>query len=132
MLGHDVFELGQPEDHTEIDRSRLVLEMSALLRAYLAAIRRGTKPIAYRPRALTLWSVRDALARLGPMLRSTPDWRMLQHFLPPHLASPTERRAALTSTLLAGLEMARDGHAALHQDRDFGPILIRRARALEP
>lgn len=132
LLGHDVYELGQPEDHTEPDRSRLVVEINGLLRAYLAAIRRGTKPIPYRPRALTLWSVRDALERLGPMIRATPVWRTLQHFLPPHLASPIERRAALTSTLLAGLEMARDGHAVLHQDQDFGPILIRGNASVEP
>lgn len=125
VLGQDVFARGAPEDHTEIDRSRLSVDLNALMRAYLAAIRRGTKPIPYRPRALTLWTVQDALGRLGRMIKTIPDWAELRSFLPEHLTSPVERRAAWTSTLLASLEMARDGHVRLHQDRDFGPILVR-------
>ncbi len=127
ILGQDVFARGAPEDHTEIDRSRLSVDMNALLRAYLAAIRRGTRPIPYRPRALTLWTVQDALGRLNTMIRTIPDWAELRRFLPDHLTTPVERRAALTSTLLASLELARDGHVRLHQDHDFGPILLRRA-----
>jgi segregation and condensation protein A len=42
-----------------------------------------------------------------------------------------ERRAALASTLIAGLEMARGGMVELRQDRAFGPILLRRAEAVE-
>jgi segregation and condensation protein A len=125
VLGQDVFARGAPEDHTEIDRSRLVVDLNALMRTYLTAIRRGIKPIPYRPRALTLWTVQDALQRLSAMITTIPDWAELSRFLPEHLASPVERRAALTSTLLASLEMARDGHVRLHQDRDFGPILVR-------
>jgi segregation and condensation protein A len=129
MLGHDVFARGTPEDHTEIDRSALAVELNGLLRAYLAAIRRGTRPMPYRPRMLTLWTVQDALQRLGTMIRAAPDWVELQRFLPAHLSNPVERRAALTSTLLAGLEMARDGHIRLHQDHDFAPILVRGVEA---
>lgn len=125
VLGQDVFARAAPEDHTEIDRSRLSVDLNALMRAYLAAIRRGTKPIPYRPRALTLWTVQDALGRMGRMIKTMPDWTELRGFLPDHLTSPVERRAAWTSTLLASLEMARDGHVRLHQDHDFGPILVR-------
>lgn len=126
VLGQDVFARGAPEDHTEVDRSRLSVDLNALMRAYLAAIRRGTKPVPYRPRALTLWTVQDALGRLSSMIKTVPDWAELRRFLPDHLTTPVERRAALTSTLLASLEMARDGHLRLHQERDFGPILLRR------
>ena len=129
VLGQDVFARGTTEDHTEIDRSRLSVDLNTLMRAYLAAIRRGTRPIPYRPRALTLWTVQDALGRLHAMIQKVPDWSELSRFMPEHLTTPVERRAALTSTLLASLEMARDGHVTLHQDRDFGPILLRRAEA---
>src|SRR5580693_5383746 len=37
QLGVDVFVRGAPEDHTEIDRSRLVLDVPSLLRAYVQA-----------------------------------------------------------------------------------------------
>ena len=66
----------------------------------------------YRPRPLTLWSVTDALRRLAALLGSVPDWTSLDHFLPDTLAGPLERRAALASTLLAGLELARSGEPA--------------------
>ena len=37
QLGQDVFARGAPEDHTEIDRSRLALDLGSLVRAYLGA-----------------------------------------------------------------------------------------------
>jgi segregation and condensation protein A len=129
QLGQDVFARGAPEDHTEIDRSRLALDLASLVRAYLTAVRRGTRSRRYQPRPLSLWSVQDALRRLGRLLGSLPDWSALEHFLPENLAGPTAYRAALASTLIAGLEMARGGAVRLRQDHDFGPILVRRSRA---
>ena len=125
VLGQDVFPRGAPEDHTAIDRSGLLLGLPALLRAYLAALQRGGAQRRYRPRRLTIWTVQDALARLRALLGSLPDGASLERFLPYFAATPTERRAALASTLLAGLELARDGVASLEQDRPFGPLLIR-------
>jgi segregation and condensation protein A len=128
-LGQEVFARGAPESHHEYDRSRIVIEPGPFVRAYLEAIRRGTKSSPYKPRALTLWTVRDALRRLADLVGRLPDWTTLEQFLPEHLDSPTERRAALASTLLAGLEMARDGTVRLRQDQTFGPILVRRGNA---
>ncbi len=125
QLGQDVFARGAPEDHTEIDRSRYVVDLSALVRAYLAAVRRGTKAKRYRARALTLWTVQDALRRLGTLVGTLPDWTSLEQFLPETLTGATERRAAMASTLLASLEMARGGAVSLRQDEAFGPILVR-------
>jgi segregation and condensation protein A len=96
------------------------------VRAYLDAIRRGTKATQYTPRPLTLWTVQDALRRLADLVGSLPDWTTLEQFLPDHMESPTERRAALSSTLLASLEMARGGAVRLRQEEAFGPILVRR------
>lgn len=127
MLGQDVFARGAPEDHAEYDRSRVVIEAGPFVRAYLAAIRRGTKSKLYKPRPLTLWTVQDALSRLSDLVGSLPDWMTLEQFLPSHLTGPTERRAALSSTLLASLEMARGGAVQLRQEEAFGPIMLRRA-----
>ena len=131
QLGQEVFARGAPEDLVETDRSRLALDMPALMRAYLAARRRAAGAGRYVPRPMTLWSVQDALARLGRLLGSLPDWTRLQSFLPDEMTNPLERRAALASTLLAGLEMARGGVLRLRQEEDFGPILLRRADAAE-
>lgn len=125
QLGQDVFARGAPEDHTEVDRSRFTLDLSALVRAYLTSVRRGTPNKRYQARALTLWTVQDALRRLGALVGMLPDWASLERFLPESLTGPTERRAAMASTLLAGLEMARGGAVMLRQDHAFGPILVR-------
>ena len=126
VLGQDVFARGAAESHHEYDRSRIVLEPGPFVRAYLQAIRRGTRSLPYTPRALTLWTVRDALRRLADLVGSLPDWSTLEQFLPDHMDGPTERRAALSSTLLASLEMARGGAVRLRQEQAFGPILVRR------
>jgi segregation and condensation protein A len=134
QLGHDVFRRGAPEEFQEVDRSRLALDLGALVQAYLAALRRGTKHGHYRPRPVTLWSVKEALARLGTLLGSLPDWASLEQFLPEYVETPLERRGAMAATLIAGLEMARGGLLRLRQDDAFGPILFRATQGelLEP
>ncbi len=126
LLGRDVFARGAPESFVTIDRSRLRLDVPGLLSAYLGALRRATAASRYQPAPLTIWTVQNALERLARLLGSLPDWTSLEHFLPEHLAEPTERRAALASTLLASLEMARDGALRVRQEQPFGPILLSR------
>jgi segregation and condensation protein A len=126
VLGQDVFARGAPQSHNEYDRSRIIIEAGPFVRAYLDAIRRGTKSSPYTPRALTLWTVQDALRRLADMVGQLPDWTTLEQFLPTHLDCPVEHRAALSSTLLASLEMARGGTLRLRQEEAFGPIFVRR------
>ena len=123
-LGHDVWPRGEPESFTELDRTGLAVDTAGLLRAYLAAIRRGAGRRSYRPGGSPLWSVQDALGRLAAMLGQVPDWTLLERFLPPLPPDPLARRAATAATLLAGLELARDGQARLRQDQPFGPILL--------
>jgi segregation and condensation protein A len=127
-LGWDVFARGAPEDHRVFDRSGVRLDQVTFIRAYTEARRRGQATPVYRPRPLTLWTVQDALRRLSAMLGALPGWAGLDAFLPDGLAGPTERRAALASTLLAGLELARGGALELHQESAFTPILIRTGR----
>jgi segregation and condensation protein A len=128
VLGQDVFARGAPEGFVETDRSRLALDLAGLMRAYLAALRRAAGSRRYRPRPMPLWGVQDALKRLAAMLGSVPDWASLEQFLPESLGGGLERRAAVASTLLAGLEMARDGAVRLRQEQAFGPILVRAVR----
>jgi segregation and condensation protein A len=125
LLGQDVFARGAPESFVEQDRSQLAADLTGLMRAYLAAARRAAATRAYRPEPMTLWSVQDALSRLATLIGSLPDWASLERFLPEDLGSPLEHRAALASTLLAGLEMARGGGLRLRQDAAFGPIMVR-------
>ncbi len=125
QLGHAVFGRGAPEKLVSVDRSRLAADLSGLLRAYLSARRRAASKIAYQPHRAPLWTVQEALALLGRMLGRVRHWTALEQFLPTTSLDPVQRRAAVASTLLAGLEMARSGQADLRQDWQFGPILLR-------
>ncbi len=134
VLGLDVFARGAPESLTVEDRSGLAADLPGLLQAYVAARRRAAARRPYRPKPRRIWTVQDALARLSRLLGALPSWAVLQRFLPEEegpAADPVERRAALASTLIAGLEMARGGAVELRQDRAFGPILVRLRRAEE-
>jgi segregation and condensation protein A len=127
QLGLDVFARGMPEDLTETDRSGLRLDLPGLLRGHIGALRRQAAGRRYAPRPMVWWSVQDALRRLGAMMGQAPDWTELQRFLPELMSGePLARRAAIASTLLAGLELARGGAIDLRQEESFGPIMLRR------
>jgi len=123
QLGTEVFARGQPE-RPEVDRSALLVDLPSLLRAYTACARRGAASRTYAPEQRGFWTVQDALGRLAALLGTARDWTSLDRFLP-DAAAGLPRRAAVASTLVAGLEMAREGRLRLRQDAPFGPVLVR-------
>ncbi|MBP0463118.1 MULTISPECIES: segregation and condensation protein A [Neoroseomonas] len=125
-LGHDVFARGAPESLKVEDRSGLSADLSSLLQAYVAGRRRALARRPYRPKPRKLLTVQEAIERLTRLVGALPSWSVLQGFLPDGILDPVERRAALASTLVAGLEMARGGGIELRQEEAFGPILLRR------
>jgi segregation and condensation protein A len=135
QLNRDLFPRGAPENLTVEDRSGIRADLSALCQAYVAGRRRAIAKRPYRPKPRRLWSVQEAISRLGRVLGELPSWAVLQHFLPEAEVGAeldsVERRTALASTLVAGLEMARGGGLELRQDRAFGPIMLRRAERVE-
>jgi segregation and condensation protein A len=135
QLFRDLFPRGAPEDLTVQDRSGLRADLSALCQAYVAGRRRAIAKRPYRPKPRRLWSVQEAMGHLSKALGGFPSWAVLQRFLPDGEIGASldtvERRAALASTLIAGLEMARGGAVELRQERAFGPIMLRRAERVE-
>jgi segregation and condensation protein A len=125
QAGWNFFLRGTPEDLTETDRSRLRVDLSGLLSSYLAARRRAGAKSTYTPKPMTYFSVQNALARLARLLGTVPDWSTLQDFLPPDITAPLARNAALSATLIASLEMAKDGALLLRQDHHFAPIMVK-------
>ncbi len=124
-VGECVFLRGAPERLVDYDCSGIRAEMPALLRGYLDAARRVAAHRRYVPRQLSFdfWTVQDALARLSASLGRLPGWATLEEFLPGNLDG-IERRAAVASTLIASLELARGGAVELRQDAPFAPILV--------
>jgi segregation and condensation protein A len=86
---------------------------------------RGTKTTIYTPRPVTFWSLQSALQHLSNLLGRQIDWATLESFLPADAMTPAQHRAAIASTLLASLELARNGSAHVKQEDAFGPILVR-------
>ena len=116
---HDVEGLAPEEEHDEL---------TELLRACLVALRLPARAESYQPRRLPFWSVGDAAARIRRMLGTRPDGALLEAFLPeipdagPDFA--LRRKAAHAATLIAGLELARDGGITLDQDALWQPIYV--------
>ena len=128
QMGRDVFRRGRPE----VSASRGG-DLTDLLRACLPALRvPDDTAAALRPRPTPLWTCNDALAHVTRLLAILPDGSTLTEFLPRIAEDAPARvlrcRAALASTLIAGLEQARAGAVLLDQEADWTPIhLTRRA-----
>jgi segregation and condensation protein A len=73
--------------------------------------------------------VPDAIARVTALLAQQPQGLPLADCLPPVPAGTARRqlrqRAALASTLVASLELARDARLDMHQEAAFGTIILR-------
>jgi segregation and condensation protein A len=126
QLGREVFSRGCPEPSLSGRGS----DLTALLRACLVALSvPETQAAAYRPRPPPLWRVSDALPHLRQLLAAMPDGGPLAAFLPAIDGDGPGRalryRAAVASTLVAGLELARDGTLALEQAAAWTPIQVR-------
>jgi segregation and condensation protein A len=127
QAGWDIFYRATPENFTETAHTKLSAELSGLLSAYLAARRRAAAKLTYTPPPTPFHSVQDALTRLQRLLGSLPDWSSLENFLPDNLQDGLPWRAAIASTLIASLEMAKNGVLTLRQDTEFGHILVRKS-----
>ena len=123
QLGIEVFARPHPAPPREGGYVALMEACLALLRGREG--RPETAPV-YRPVVPVVWRVPDALARVRALLAADPAGGTLERFLPPLApddpAHGLKARAAVASTLVAGLELTRDGTAHLEQRAAFGPI----------
>ena len=79
------------------------------------------------PRVLRLWQASDAIRHMSQRLGALPDGSRLIDYLPALADGPDHRlrrRAALASTLVAGLELAREEVLTLQQDTVWAAIRV--------
>jgi segregation and condensation protein A len=130
-LGRDVFSRGDPEGVVVVSRPIYDLTLYQLLKAYSDHRARITAIAALEVKRPIIHTIEEALRRLERMLGSLPDWATMEAFLPHGLSDGFQRRAAVASTLLASLEMARQGRLSLKQSGAFAPIFIKGKPASE-
>lgn len=102
------------------------------MEACLVVLRgRGGQPTEeplYQPVIPGLWRVSDALARIWASLADDPEGGELTRFLPVIRVDAPHRelraRAAVASTLLAGLELAKEGGLTLRQESPFATLSL--------
>ena len=126
QLGREIFARGEPEPAAD---ALPAADLTALLRACLTLLELPARERVWRPNPPPLWRVPDALGHMRRMLAAMPAGAALEEFLPngegQGAAARLQRRAALASTLVAGLELSRDGAAVLDQNVAFGGIVVR-------
>lgn len=125
QLGREVFPRGQPDARGD----RRGADIADLLRACLSLLRVPAQlAAAYQPRPPPFWRVSQAIARIETMLVERPAGAALTAFLPAVAAEHADRdtrcRAAVASTLVAGLELARGGALRLGQQEPWAAILV--------
>ena len=104
-------------------------DLADLMRACLAALTLPDRMAeAYRLPSRTLWPVPGSIARIRDRLAVLPDGSALTSFLPDLAAEGADSfrtKSALASTLVAGLELARDGQLTLDQINPWQTIFVR-------
>lgn len=128
QLGRDMFERGRPEI---APGPMVAADFVSLFQACLDVLRgqSGQRSEIYQPPRRLLWTPYQAIARMQAILGKTPEGGDLLGFLPEIAADLPNRtshlRVAISSTLIASLELARNAQADLEQYEAFGRITVR-------
>ena len=127
QLGRDVFPRGTAKG-VLVGRGG---DLTELLRACLVALRLPAWVEFYQPRVPAVWRVTDAIARIRQLLDDCAEGDDFARFLPEIAPGVSARdlrcRAAVASTLVAGLELARDGAVTLEQTEPWASIRLQSA-----
>jgi segregation and condensation protein A len=132
--GHDVFGRGQPEIFGNAVEAGQAIDGVEFLWASLALFDDETAvdtSEVYRARPFELYQVAEARDRIRRLLAETPEGAPLERFLPDPTGHPASekwtkirRRSGWASTLIAGLELAKQGEVVLGQGGDFEVIHV--------
>ena len=130
LIGETVFPRGNPEGLRSKSSPLYEAEMFDLLKAYgvsrsKAAFRQHKIP---KPMVMSLTDARNRLRRaMNSTGINSEEWVTLNGILPQSSGAEGEipQESIKASSLLAGLEMAKDGEIFLRQDTPFSEIYVR-------
>jgi segregation and condensation protein A len=124
-LDRDVFGRGDPEPVNVVKLKTYTDTLYDLLSAYATDRVKRLGGKAYAPQQPLVLQIEEARARLERLLGKISDWSALDSLIPFEWSGGARRRTAMASTLLAALEMARDGKVELQQTEPFAAIFVR-------
>ena len=129
LHGRDVFTRGEPEGVRSVKTPAYEAELYDLLKAY--AVRREREAFAtYQPEAPRVYSLEQARKRLTGIAARLTGWERLDDLLPAAGELGEDAPAAssiMASSLLAALEITKDGETEMRQDATYEPIWMRKA-----
>ena len=140
-LGRDVFGRGrQREAGGSVSGAQRFSSAADLIGACLAVLNERDRKARRQPRIAppVFWTAQDALARMMSLLRTLPPGSPLAEYLPERQAIDGEGKpgagaatwlvtqAAIASTLLAGLELAKQGIVDVEQEQPLAAIRVYR------
>lgn len=124
-IGREVFGRGMPEPVNVIRLPEHIDSLYDLLNAYATQRVRRARTDSYHPVHAPVLLIEEARERLERMLGHIGSWSGLSRLLPLEWSAGDERRSGLASTLLACLELARDGKVEMRQLKAFDEIYVR-------
>lgn len=125
QLGRDMFMRGGPEGLETISQSHYRASLFDLLSAY-ARQRQKTAVSRVVLRQRTVWSLAEAREALERLAGVAAEWMVLDDFLLQYCVDMQTARTVRASSFSASLEMVREGHFDIRQDRPFAPLWLRR------
>ena len=125
QLGQDVFTRPPPDETREVGYVSLMEACLVLLRGKPATEAFAPPPV-YCQVIPDLWRISDAIERIQQLLPHYPEGAAMTAFMPGIPMEDTNRtlkaRAAMASTFVAGLELAKQEVLGLDQSALFEPI----------
>jgi segregation and condensation protein A len=129
LTGRDIFPRGAPEGVRSTRSVVYEADLHDLLSAY-ASRRTASIKSAYKPPSPKIYGLERARARLDAMMPNIKDWQELDGLLPEpgELGlDPPPLCSQRASSMLAALEITKDGHARLRQRDAFAPLFVKGA-----
>lgn len=124
-LGRDVFGRGAPEQMSVNLTNQWQATLFDLLSAYARQRQKAAlSHVTLKKRAV--WSLAEARETLERLAGMAIEWTTMDDYLLEYCVTPEMRRTVRASAFSASLELVREGHIEIRQDKVFAPIWVRK------